>query len=203
MEDGLPAVRVCGLCPARIRVDNQSGLCQKCFGDRYREENREAIRQWHRDYNRLRPERIMLSKARQRARTKGLEFSITEHDIHIPPVCPMLGIEIRISDGKLTDGSPTLDRIDSAIGYRPDNIQVLSHKANRAKSNLTAAEMDTFCAAHLRERGFRVIETVGGLTCPRCSNEGPHDRLGATLDGSHVEVQCSDNLCQLIWKMTG
>lgn len=46
-----------------------------------------------------------------------MEFNIDIDDIIIPKICPILGIELKRSDNKLSYNSPTIDRIDSSIGY--------------------------------------------------------------------------------------
>lgn len=43
---------------------------------------------------------------------------------------------------KVGDNSPTLDRKDSTRGYVPDNVWVISHRANRMKNNATLEEME-------------------------------------------------------------
>jgi UDP-N-acetylenolpyruvoylglucosamine reductase len=40
--------------------------------------------------------------------------------------------------------APSLDRIDSARGYVPGNVQVVSHKANTMKSNASTEELIAF-----------------------------------------------------------
>lgn len=83
----------------------------------------------------------LLRWAKGRAKTKGLPFNITEADIRIPSVCPVLGIPLFKGTGKLTDNSPTLDRIDSTGGYTKDNVLVVSARANRIKSDATIEEL--------------------------------------------------------------
>lgn len=78
--------------------------------------------------------------AKKRAREKCREFSIDIGDVVVPELCPILGIPLQVSDGMWTDNSPTLDRIDSAKGYVKGNVCVISHRANRIKSNGTAEE---------------------------------------------------------------
>lgn len=89
-------------------------------------------------------EQKMLWSAKGRAKRKNVDFSLNLEDIVIPNVCPLLGISLRAnkSGGKLTPGSPTLDRKDPGLGYTKDNIWVISHKANRAKNNLSLAELE-------------------------------------------------------------
>ncbi len=89
----------------------------------------------------LTPELKLYYSAKTRARAKKLEFKIRPEDISIPLECPLLGIKIKSSVESLSDGSPTLDRIDNDIGYVAGNIWVISYKANRCKSNLTIDEL--------------------------------------------------------------
>lgn len=56
-------------------------------------------------------------------------------------MCPVLGIPLFKGTGKLTDNSPTLDRIDSTGGYTKDNVLVVSARANRIKSDATIEEL--------------------------------------------------------------
>ena len=63
-------------------------------------------------------------------------------DVIIPDICPMLGIKLFTGNGVLGDNSPTLDRIDSTLGYTKDNIQVISYRANRIKNDATVEELE-------------------------------------------------------------
>lgn len=87
------------------------------------------------------PEFKLLCHARKRASDKKLEFSLTVLDIKIPKICPLLGIDLIPAKGKVTPNSPSIDRLDSTKGYTPDNIWVISFKANTAKSNLSLSEL--------------------------------------------------------------
>lgn len=80
----------------------------------------------------------MFHTVRDRAKAKGLEFSITKEDLVIPEVCPVFGTKF---DKSNRDTAPSLDRIDSTKGYTRDNIQVISWKANRLKNNATLEEL--------------------------------------------------------------
>lgn len=87
------------------------------------------------------PEYVLLSSALQRARKQRLGCTLTTQDIVIPERCPVLGMPLRRNRGQSGDDSPTLDRIDPRRGYVPGNVQVISHLANRIKSNGTAAQV--------------------------------------------------------------
>lgn len=88
------------------------------------------------------PKSIMLRRSRHRAKQAGIDFCITVDDIQIPDRCPVLNIELRISN-KLggDDNSPSIDRIDNDNGYVPGNVRVISNRANKLKSNATLQEL--------------------------------------------------------------
>jgi hypothetical protein len=84
--------------------------------------------------------------ARLRAEQNMTPFTITEEDIRAAwpsnGLCPVFGMPLEAGVGFSHDGSPTLDRLNPAWGYEKGNITVISHKANRAKSGLTAEELE-------------------------------------------------------------
>jgi len=91
------------------------------------------------------PSTFLFYSAKRRSKLSNLEFTITkEHIRNIYPKdnkCPILGIDLFVSNKKTTDNSPSLDRIDSKKGYVPENILVISHRANRIKNNSTIDEL--------------------------------------------------------------
>ena len=106
------------------------------------------------NYNKTHPSKILLYAAKQRAKRKGLAFNLTEKDIRIPKYCPVFGIQLtpQYGNGKQCDISPTLDRINPKLGYVVGNVIVISHLANRLKSDATPALLrriadfyDTLC----------------------------------------------------------
>jgi len=105
--------------------------------------------------------RLMLSTAKARAKRKNLEFNIDISDIIIPKVCPILNIPLikNFGSGK-SSNSPSLDRIDSALGYIKGNIQVISSKANTMKNNGTLDEMIMLGEWAIKEWQKRVIEII-------------------------------------------
>lgn len=98
-----------------------------------------AKERWRRGYHKNLI-RSMLQAARARAKQKGLLFTITEIDIFIPELCPLLLIPLASSTEARVPGSPSLDRKDSAKGYVPGNVWVISYRANRIKNDATLAE---------------------------------------------------------------
>ena len=86
--------------------------------------------------------RLLVNKARARARESGVLCTITADDLTIPDFCPLLGIPLkRCVGGSPGPGSPSIDRIDPARGYVPGNVWVISHRANRIKGDASAGEL--------------------------------------------------------------
>jgi hypothetical protein len=99
----------------------------------------------------------MYHAAKKRAKRKNVPFSITPEDVRRAwpsgGVCPVLGIVLRAGAGSSTDASPTLDRINAGWGYEAGNLAIISHRANRAKNSLSAAEHEMI-ARWMREKGL-------------------------------------------------
>jgi hypothetical protein len=89
---------------------------------------------------RRRPAAYLFNVARQRCRRTGTEFTITVDDIVVPEVCPLLGVVLD-PYAESMDVHPSLDRIDPKKGYIPGNVWVVSHRANRIKSDACADEL--------------------------------------------------------------
>jgi hypothetical protein len=87
------------------------------------------------------PEKALLQYAKRRAKALGLSFALTADHIVIPKRCPALGLRLIRGSLAARDASPTLDRINNKKGYVPGNVIVVSHKANRIKSNASVAEL--------------------------------------------------------------
>jgi hypothetical protein len=64
-------------------------------------------------------------------------------DIQIPTHCPVLNIELKHNFGGKTpaNNSPSLDKLVPELGYTRGNVFIISHRANRLKSDLTIAEI--------------------------------------------------------------
>lgn len=103
-------------------------VCKRCSVERYK---------------RLDPRTKLYYAAKRRAASAGIEFSITPNDISIPAVCPVLkkpitdGTNAGPKHGSTNDYSPSLDRIDNTRGYVPENVAVISLRANRIKNDST------------------------------------------------------------------
>ena len=96
-----------------------------------------------RENHRTNPIKRMVAAAKIRAKRKNLEFDISEKDLTLPTICPVLGIPLHVSmNGNACDNSPTLDRIDNSKGYTKDNTVIVSFKANTIKNTATTEELE-------------------------------------------------------------
>lgn len=103
----------------------------------YRDANRPLIQQKGKEYYRRKLKNRLLNAARARARKYGYEFDLTLDDIIMPKYCPLLGIEMFVTESRKgkKHSSFSLDRIDSSKGYIKGNVWVISMMANSMKSD--------------------------------------------------------------------
>lgn len=108
------------------------------------EHNKKCRERYHRQKN-ITPEVYTYRAAKTRAAKKGLPFTIEISDIDFSgKKCPIFDCELERSEGKLAWNSPSIDRINSKLGYVKDNIQIISTKANTMKSNATKEQLIKF-----------------------------------------------------------
>lgn len=106
-----------------------------------RSEITEYGKQWLKKDRLRKPAYYIYRSAKNRAKARGMEFSISRDDVVIPDFCPVLGIPIVIETARPPkDNSPSLDRIDNSLGYVPGNVRVISYRANAIKRDMTLAE---------------------------------------------------------------
>jgi len=82
-----------------------------------------------------------LKTAKIRSDKQGIPFDLHWEDFKVPRHCPVLGIELFWSD-KLTNNTPSFDRLVPEKGYVLDNVRIISMRANRLKNNATVEEME-------------------------------------------------------------
>lgn len=88
----------------------------------------------------------IVSKARRRGRSLGLEATITVADIIWPTHCPVLGLKLFYPERRGEQHRPrhdwaSLDRWDNTKGYVAGNVFVISMRANTLKNDATAEEL--------------------------------------------------------------
>lgn len=77
-------------------------------------------------------------RARHRAKTRNILFTIEISDITIPEVCPVFHYPFEEN----TVYAASLDRINSELGYTKDNVRVISSRANMLKNDATIEELE-------------------------------------------------------------
>jgi DNA-directed RNA polymerase subunit RPC12/RpoP len=91
-----------------------------------------------------------LTKIKDRAKKRGIIVSITMQDLEDQwsiqnGRCAFTGRELTIRLSRNTPGNASLDRIDSSVGYIPENIQWLHWHANQAKNDLDESAFFNLC----------------------------------------------------------
>jgi len=85
----------------------------------------------------------LLKHAKARASKKGLDFNLTEEDIILPDICPILRVPFNRNTRKY---GYSLDRYDPTQGYIKGNVWVISQLANAMKWDSTEKERQAFAA---------------------------------------------------------
>lgn len=103
--------------------------------------------------------------AKQRAKEKGLDITITTDWVveKLQPLyCEATGVELTLThddsrDSYRTWNRPSLDRIDSTLGYTPENTRVVSVMYNTAKADYTDQQMYELAQAiiNFKDRGSK------------------------------------------------
>lgn len=120
--------------------------------------SREDYLLYHRNYYEKNKERILKRKksdpwgdriknAKERSCRYNVPFDIDREYLNsiMTEFCPALEIKLSYIDNTtIKDNSATIDRIVPELGYVKGNIQILSHKANRMKTNATRDELVAF-----------------------------------------------------------
>lgn len=85
----------------------------------------------------------MFHSAKGRAKDLGMDFDLVHEDIIVPEFCPLC--EKKLSRGsRVTNASPSLDRLDNFGGYTKDNILVVCYQCNGTKrDHISPDELET------------------------------------------------------------
>lgn len=96
----------------------------------------------------------MVANARFRAGKRGIPFNLDAEDVEAfqkiidAGACQLSGISFTILSGQ-TSTSPSLDRIDPALGYVKGNVRVICHALNMALGNWGEVEFRRIATAYL------------------------------------------------------
>lgn len=99
--------------------------------------------------------RTLYNRLKSSALKRNIEFTLTLvelNNLSFPLTCPILGIPLAYNRGEAQDNSYSIDRIDSTKGYEIDNIEVISLRANKLKSDATIPEL-IMLAEYYKEKG--------------------------------------------------
>jgi hypothetical protein len=104
-------------------------------------ESRERKTATARKFKKDNPVHTLFMQTRSRAKQSGIPFSLEESDLEIPDVCPVLGIPLLWTEKSRSGNTPSVDRMVPELGYIPENVAVISWRANRLKNDGTAPEL--------------------------------------------------------------
>ena len=130
--------------------------CDVAYQKKRRAENPQQQLDYQRSYQKNKRKdynyrlQMLINASKQRAKNKNREHNITVEDIKaIYPLngcCPIFGMKLEFNSAGFRENSPSIDRIDSTKGYTPDNIQIISWKANRIKGYASTQELEMLLA---------------------------------------------------------
>ncbi len=126
---------ICGLAAQRCRACDSARNAARRNGNPAEKKRRQELRA-----DPSRALQHLLRETRGKAKQRGLTFSITAADLApLPTHCPVLGMPLtRLGAGAY---APSIDRIDNARGYEPDNVWIISWRANLLKRDATLVEL--------------------------------------------------------------
>lgn len=82
----------------------------------------------------------VLNTAKIRARTLGIPFNLEASSLSIPERCPIFNTPLVWTD-KITNDTPSLDRLVPDKGYVSGNVTFISMRANRIKSDASLSDL--------------------------------------------------------------
>lgn len=87
--------------------------------------------------------KILLNGVKNRAKRKGIEFSLTVEQVTWPSTCPIFGFPLIYTPNEFLQRwkAPTIARIDDAAGYIEGNVKVVSYLASPLASALADSSL--------------------------------------------------------------
>lgn len=115
----------------------------------------EARIQTQREWFAKNPARRILYAAKSRAKAKGLAFTLrVENLLPLPEKCPVLGTPLYQGTRHDCNNAHSIDRLDNAKGYTPDNIRVVSRRANDLKGDARLDESIVVAYYHAEQADY-------------------------------------------------
>ena len=138
---------------AKDKLQTKCKECDNAYARKRREKDVEGHRNKARKYvqekKHVHTWRLhqLLHQARRRAKEKNVPFSLTLQDVidkyPADGKCPVFKFDLKWGDRGFRETSPSIDRIVPSLGYTPDNVQVISWKANRIKCDHSISDLET------------------------------------------------------------
>lgn len=135
--------------------DKLSNTCKTCdqeYQEKQRKKTPEKRLVAAREYQKERRKnfdyrlQMLLNASKQRARNKNIEHTLTIEELkELYPAdgrCPVFGFTLQFGSAGFRENSPSVDKIDPKGGYTKDNVQIISWKANRLKTDATVKELE-------------------------------------------------------------
>lgn len=113
----------------------------KRWHERHRLENRERVAETTARYRQGNAAKYWFKNLRNRAEKQGRAFDLTEEflgELLEPMTCAATGIALTYDwggEGRTNPWAPSVDRVDSLLGYTMDNVRVVCWAYNTAKSD--------------------------------------------------------------------
>jgi hypothetical protein len=102
--------------------------------------------------------RLQFTSLRLKAKSQGIPFDIELDDIDKPEFCPILGLKLNYGwsnkpgEKRNQDKSKAVfDKVIPELGYIKGNVFMISHEANRLKSNMSS-EIARKIATYIEDR---------------------------------------------------
>lgn len=133
-------------CGKEVTVDTISlrqGHTQSCGCLREEQRKRRCITHGLSARGKQTLEYKLYHSAKRRAKMQGVPFTLKLSDIIIPEFCPVFPT-IRLNKenkGIARFNSPSIDKLVPVLGYTPDNIRIISYRANTIKQDATPTEL--------------------------------------------------------------
>lgn len=172
----------------RAMRSGRANWCKACHKRGWQTPENQIRRKQRREANWL---HSIVVEIRLRARRRGLPCDISEEDLAVPALCPVLGILLEPNSRRTRSGNaPSIDRIDPSRGYVKGNVTIISWQANRIKSDCGDPAVFEAIAAYIR-RGLNGGPTdEGQLRLPLTRTVPSFPRAQATLGLSDSSSPC-------------
>lgn len=146
---------ICKVCKnARMRVykkSNEYREYRRKYNNSYKNKEKENLIKRKNKNPLLYRSKILYGGMRDRAKAKGLEFDKDFFSVDYicerltkKPYCECCKKQLDIgfkADKKFNDNSPSMDRVDSKLGYIKGNVAILCWKCNKHKQDSTSQEL--------------------------------------------------------------